>query len=104
MLDLVKKAMLTGVGLAVVTKEKAEAMARELVKKGEISEKEGKEFVEEVLNKSDEARRDFEKKVEQNVQKAVTKLNFATKKEMDKLVARVAALEIGEAAGDEKQE
>jgi polyhydroxyalkanoate synthesis regulator phasin len=104
MLDFVRKVMLTGVGLAVMTKEKAEELGRELVEKGEITEKEGKEFVEELLRKSEETSKDFENKVEENVKKVMTKLNFATKKEMDTLVARVAALEKEKAAGGEKQE
>ncbi len=104
MLNLVKKVMLTGVGLAVMTKEKAEELGRELVKKGEITEKEGKEFVEELLKKSEETSKDFENKVEKNVKKVITRLNFATKEEMDKLVERVAALEKGKAAGGETQE
>ena len=104
MLDFVRKVMLTGVGLAVMTKEKAEELGRELVEKGEITEKEGKEFVEELLRKSEETSKDFENKVEENVKKVMTRLNFTTKTEMDKLVERVAALEKGKATGGEKQE
>lgn len=104
MLNLVKKVMLTGVGLAVMTKEKAEELGRELVKKGEITEKEGKEFVEEILKKSEDARKDFEKKVEESVKKVLAKLDVVTKKDFNKLVERVAALEEGKAAGGKKQE
>jgi polyhydroxyalkanoate synthesis regulator phasin len=104
MLNLVKKVMLTGVGLAVMTKEKAEELGRELVKKGEITEKEGKEFVEEILKKSEDARKDFEKKVEESVKKIMSRMDVVTKKDFDKLVKRVAALEKGKAAGGKKQE
>jgi len=104
MLSLLKKVMLTGVGLAVMTKEKAEELGRELVKKGEITEKEGKEFVEELLKKSEETKDDFEKKVEEVVKKALVRLDLATRKELDKLIERVAALEKGNAAGGEDQE
>lgn len=104
MLSLVKKVMLTGVGLAVMTKEKAEELGKELVKKGEISEKEGREFVEELLKKSEEARKDFEKKIEGSVKKVLDGLDVVAKKDVDKLVERVAALEKGKASGDAKQE
>jgi polyhydroxyalkanoate synthesis regulator phasin len=104
MLNLVKKVMLTGVGLAVMTKEKAEELGRELVKKGEITENEGKEFVKELSKKSEEARKDFENKVEENVKKILAKLDVVKKKDIDKLVKRVAALEKGRAADSEKQE
>ena len=104
MLDFVRKVMLTGVGLAVMTKEKAEELGRELVKKGEITEKEGKEFVEELLKKSEEAKKDFEKKVEESVKKVLAGLDVVTKKDVDNLVERVAALEKEKAAGGETQE
>ena len=104
MLNLVKKVMLTGVGLAVMTKDKAEELGRELVKKGEITEKEGKEFVEELLKKSEDARKDFEKKVEESVKKILARMDVVTKKDFNKLAKRVAVLEKGKAAGGEKQE
>ena len=44
MFDLIKKTMLTGVGLAAMTKDKVEELAKELSKKGKLSEKEGKDL------------------------------------------------------------
>ena len=93
MLSFVKKAMLTGVGLAVMTKEKAQELGRELVKKGEVTEKEGNEFVEQLMKKAEEASRDLEQKVENNVNKVIAKLDLVTKKETDKLAEKIAALE-----------
>ena len=104
MLNLLKKVMLTGVGLAVMTREKAEELGRELVKKGEISEKEGKEFVEELLKKSKEASRDFDNKVEKSLKKVLAGMDVVTKKEIDELGERVAVLEKEKAADGEKQE
>ncbi len=42
--DLIKKTMLTGVGLALKTWDEVEDLAKELVEKGKMSEKEGKNF------------------------------------------------------------
>ena len=49
MLNLIKKTMLTGVGLAGLTKNKVEKLAKELAKKGKLSEKEGKKLVDDLL-------------------------------------------------------
>ena len=38
MIDLIKKALYTGVGLAVLTKEKAEELVQELTKQAKLSE------------------------------------------------------------------
>ncbi|MBW2035295.1 MAG: hypothetical protein JRI94_17255 [Deltaproteobacteria bacterium] len=43
--DLIRKVVLTGIGLAALTKEKIEEVVKEVVEKGKLSEKEGKEFI-----------------------------------------------------------
>ncbi len=42
MLDFIKKTMLTGIGIAMKTKDELEEWVKEIVKKGEMSENEGK--------------------------------------------------------------
>jgi len=93
MLDLMKKTLLTGVGLAVMTKDKVEELAKEVVEKGKLSEKEGKEFVDSVLKRSDEARKDLEGRIQTAVQGAVAKLNVATKTDIDELKAEIEKLQ-----------
>jgi len=55
MFDLIKKTMLTGVGLAGLTKDKIEKLAKELAKKGKLSEKEGKKLVDDKYIEEDES-------------------------------------------------
>lgn len=50
MFDIIKKVVLTGVGLAAMTKDKVEEVARDLAKKGKLTEKEGKELVDDLRN------------------------------------------------------
>ena len=56
MIDLIKKTFLTGVGLAFMTKEKITEISKEIIEKGKLSEKEGRELVEELLKKSEKAK------------------------------------------------
>lgn len=93
MLELLKKGFYTGLGLASITKEKAEELAKELVKKGELSEKEGKGFVEEILKKSKEAAQEFEKRAETLVYNAIKKIDVPSKKEFTAITQRLAILE-----------
>jgi len=93
MFELIKKTMLTGVGLAAMTKDKVEELARELTKKGEMSEKEGKELIDELLKKSEQARKDLETKVEDIVRKVLEKMDLATKGDIDRLAERIKRLE-----------
>jgi len=46
MLDFLRRGMLIGLGLASITREKAEKIAEEMVKKGELTTAEAKEFIE----------------------------------------------------------
>ncbi|HBF42298.1 MAG TPA: polyhydroxyalkanoate synthesis regulator [Desulfobacteraceae bacterium] len=93
MFDIIKKTLLTGIGLAALTKEKVEELTKELIKKGEISEKEGKEFLDDLLQKSEQARKDLETKVEDTVHRVLKKIDLATKKDIEKLEEKIKYLE-----------
>jgi len=54
MLDSIHKMFLAGVGLAAMTKDKIDEHIKELVEKGKLSEKEGREIADEMLEKSKE--------------------------------------------------
>ena len=98
MFELIKKTMLTGVGMAVMTKDKVEELARELAKEGNIPEKEGKELVDELLKKSEQAKKDLETNMEGIVQKVLGKLNLVTKEDLTRLEERIKHLEQKDAA------
>ena len=60
MVDLIKKAFYTGLGLAVLTKEKAEELVKDFAEQAKLSEHEGKELVDSMMKQSDQARNDFQ--------------------------------------------
>ena len=92
MFDLIKKTLLTGVGLAVMTKDKVEELGKEFASQAKLSEHEGKEFVDHLLKQSETARKEFESRINSAVQKAVSGLNLASKDEVAKLSAKVEEL------------
>lgn len=98
MFDIIKKTMLTGVGLAAMTRDKIEEMAKELTEKGEMTEKEGKELVDELMKKSEKAKKDLETKMEGIVEKVLAKMNLATKEDISKIEKRLKHLEKQEPA------
>jgi polyhydroxyalkanoate synthesis regulator phasin len=93
MFDLMKKAMLAGVGLAAMTRDKVEEVVQELTEKGEMTEKEGKELVDELVKKSEKAKKDLEAKIEGMVEKVLGKMNLATKDDIEKIEKRLKHLE-----------
>lgn len=96
MIDLVKKTMYMGLGLAELTREKVEEISKELVKKGEISEKEGRDLAEEISRKAEAAKKNLEKRVDKLVKQALDRINVATKDDLaaveKKLNGKISAL------------
>ncbi len=93
MLELVKKTVLAGAGLAVLTAERLEGLFAEWVKKGEITEQEAKEAVADLTEKSKQARRDLEDWLEKQVARALGRLSLPTRMEIEELERRIARLE-----------
>ena len=93
MFDLIKKTMLTGVGLAGLTKDKVEKLAKELAKKGELSEKEGRKLLDDLSKKSEKAKKDLETQIEGVVKNTMKKTNLATREDLLKLTKRIKKLE-----------
>ena len=103
MIELIKKIMFTGVGMASLTKEKISALANEIIEKGKLSEKEGKELLDELMKKSDAAQKELEVRTEKLVQESLKKMNLASRadllkleKQLHKLAKSIKALETKE--------
>ena len=92
MVDLIKKALYTGIGLAVLTKEKAEELVKELTQQAKLSEQEGKELFDGLLKQSEQARTDLQTRLDEAVLAVVNRLNLATKDEVASLKAKVDEL------------
>jgi polyhydroxyalkanoate synthesis regulator phasin len=82
-----------GIGLAFMTKEKAEEAAKKIVEEAKIKKVEGKKAVEELLKKSEEAKKSVEKLVDTAVRTAVRKLDIPTRAEMKKLEDKIRELQ-----------
>jgi len=93
MMDLIKKTMYLGVGLAYMTKEKVEEISQELIKKGELSATDGKEFIDDLTQKSVEARKALEERVDKIVKSSLARMKIATSDDLATLEKRIAKLE-----------
>jgi polyhydroxyalkanoate synthesis regulator phasin len=93
MIETMKKAVLAGVGMAVLTKEKAEQVAREMAESLQLSGDKGKEFVDDLMNQSDKARKDLEVVIERAVTETLKKMNVPTGDDVTKLNQRLDDIE-----------
>jgi len=93
MIDLMKKTMLAGIGVAVVTKDKVLESLDELVEAGRLSKDEAVAMSDKIV---EEGKAETEKaKVEANklFNDMLHRANLVTKDQYDALAARVTALE-----------
>jgi len=92
MIDLIKKAVLTGVGVASLTKDKIEDLAKELIDKGEMSEQEGEKLVQEMLGRAEESRETMKSQTESVVQNAISKMKLARVEDVELLKTEIERL------------
>jgi polyhydroxyalkanoate synthesis regulator phasin len=101
MIDLLKKVMFTGLGVASLTKDTLEELVQDFVNKGKLSEQEGKKFVDELLVRSNESKEAIRAQIDERVQFALQKMNIARSSEIDELKAQIQELR---KAFDEKEQ
>lgn len=87
--DLLKKVILAGIGTLSLTYEKANALVKELIEKGQITVEQGKQINEELKRVMDNKQTSVESKIEEYI----NSLNLATKSDIENLTKRIEALE-----------
>jgi polyhydroxyalkanoate synthesis regulator phasin len=92
MLNIIKKTMLTGIGLALIAKDEVEDLAKELVKKSKMSEKEGIKFKEDLQKKYDETQSKLEERVQQAAKEFLKKADVVTGDELRGLKKEIREL------------
>ena len=92
MIDLVKKAMLTGIGVASLTKDKIEEIAKEFTQKGKLSEQEGEKLVREMVAKTEESKEELKKQIDSMIETALAKTRVARAADIEELRKEIASL------------
>ena len=90
--DILKRTMLTGVGLALVAKDEIVDLAKDIEKKMEMSESDGKKFLDDVKKKYDEAQDKLEGRVEKTVKEILKKMDLVTADEVKGLKKEIREL------------
>ena len=96
--DLFKKTMLTGVGLALKGKDEIEELFKEFEEKLNLKDEDGRSFLAEFKNKLDETQDKLEQRVEKAVKEFMKKADLVTGEELKALKKEVRELKkaIGE--------
>jgi len=86
--EILEKIILAGVGLATMSKEKAEKLVDAMIQKGKIMAKDKKAAVSRILKSTKQLDKDLEKKMKEISQGVVE----GSQKQIDSLNARLASL------------
>ncbi len=97
--DIVKKALLAGLG----AREKVKELVDELVKKGELSKSQGAKIVKIWAEKADKRKEKISKNLCELIDKTFTRMNLPTKKDIHELNKKIDAL-TKKLEGSEKKE
>ena len=92
MLNLIKKSLLTGIGLALIAKDEVEDLARELAQKGHMSEKEVGKFIKDLQERYDDTQKKLEEKVETVVKEFMKRADVVTTDELKGLKKEIRDL------------
>lgn len=89
---LIEKAFMMGIGAAVYAKDKAEELADELVKRGQMTRTESESFIGKVAAQADETTAAARKTIEEETAKAVTSMGLASKKDLERVEAELTEI------------
>jgi polyhydroxyalkanoate synthesis regulator phasin len=90
---MLKQMLYAGIGLAAVTKEKAEEVIAELIKKGEMSKEEGKDILNTLMNRMQEESEKLKQKINEQVEHTITSMNLVRKSQLDEVLRKLDELE-----------
>lgn len=93
MIELLEKTLLTAVGAMTLTQKKAEELVQELRAKLNISEEEGKAFLQKIQEAVAQSQEKLQGQAREEVKSACERMGIVTAAEFDKLKKKVAKLE-----------
>jgi polyhydroxyalkanoate synthesis regulator phasin len=91
--DTFKKAMYFGLGALSLTKEKAETIADDLVKRGEMKEKDRGKMVKKLLQEGETQKRLVEEQVSTVIQKTMVDMGFPSQTDFKNILRRLEGIE-----------
>ncbi|ERP31184.1 hypothetical protein [Chitinivibrio alkaliphilus] len=93
MKNFIKGTLFGGIGLGLLTSERIERLLKDMIQKSEMSKSEGEQFMAEVKKKSEKTQKEIEKRISEEIQKALSKLNLSQEEQVAKQAKKITALE-----------
>jgi polyhydroxyalkanoate synthesis regulator phasin len=92
MSDVIKKILLSSIGLALKAWDEVEDLAEEFIKEGKMSEKEGRQFLKDLKKRYEETQKKMESRVEKSFKELLKKADVVTGDELKSLKKEIRNL------------
>ncbi len=83
-----EKSLLMGIGLLSMTREKAENIVNDLIKRGELEKGQGEKWVDQLTHRGEDERQAAGKMIRAEIKSAVDELGLVTKADLQQLAAK----------------
>jgi polyhydroxyalkanoate synthesis regulator phasin len=91
--DIFRRAALMGIGIMSLTEAKVKELVKELETKGEVTEKESKDLLKDLIARADKEKKAIEENIKKGIKDYLAKINIASREDVIKLEKRVKGLE-----------
>jgi polyhydroxyalkanoate synthesis regulator phasin len=92
MKDVLKNMFYIGAGAAFLTKEKLEELRTELIEKGKMTQDEGKQFIEDMVKKSEEAKSQLDQQIHDAISAQLKNMDIARGDDISQLRTQIEEL------------
>ncbi len=92
MLDQIKKGVMTGIGIGLLTNDKIREIAKKSAEEANMTSEEARKLADELIRESDEARQKLEEKVDERIRKQLDRMGLATKEDVEGLKKEILKL------------
>lgn len=92
-MELFRKAVLLGLGLVSLTRERAEEVVDELIKRGEVNNEEKFKLVDKLMKEAARQEEELGKRIKEALHKLVNQMGLVTREEMEEISRRLEQLE-----------
>ena len=93
MLEILEKTLLTGIGAVALTQKKGEELIEDLKKRLNLTEEEGKNLLEKLLDAAKDNQKKLEEMAQSEVKKACERIGVVNVEDFEKLQSKVEKLE-----------
>jgi polyhydroxyalkanoate synthesis regulator phasin len=103
-MDIIRKTVLLGLGLLTLSKEKAEGVVDDLIRRGEVASEDKFKAVDGLLKEAEKQEEELSRKMTGSIHKVVADLGLPTKKDMDEVLRALKSIEEKLSSGGGKRE